>query len=347
MSDKFIWTMTLLALGLAACSHGGKDAGDQFAFLDNVGIHINDDLLLRDSLTLPDIYCGDPEQTVDDLQGERLDGAQYQSLIVPAGKDFADPMSNWMLLGVRDMGNGITMAAYYAGNGVGYCVDLMTYDKQGRILDAINARELHLLWRIDLSDITNDTVFTIDGLFTLDKNTITLQRTMGRCLMDFDGDLKGAPLWQQTWQQTYVVNDKGHFVLQGQRTVDEKGKVDQYAALDFKSWDMLLCSRHDPGVMDTWNQYSELVSSTYDPNYKYNPFPWDVEQLYHMNPQRFLRWMAAHRGPDNRLLPCFKLLPHKRPALLREINRLEDADARQWLTAIVASWDDAPLTMHL
>ena len=32
---------------------------------------------------------------------------------------------------------------------------------------------------------------------------------------------------------------------------------------------------------------------------------------------------------------------------LEEISRLEDASARQWLTNLVNSWDDKPLTKHL
>ena len=170
---------------------------------------------------------------------------------------------------------------------------------------------------------------------------------MGKCLMDFKGDLKGEPQWWQQWEQSYVINAKGHFVLLGQQVVAEKGKVDQYAVMDFKTWDMLVCSRHDTDIMDTWNEYSLLVNSTYDPDYQYNPFPWDVVQLYHMNPQRFLTWMAAHRDQGNRLLPLFKLPPRDRPALLKEIGHLDDPAARQWLTALVNNWDDKPLTKHL
>lgn len=348
MKTFLYWGLALTMMLLASCSHGGgKVAGDQYAFLDSLGITVTDKLLLGDSLTLPDVYCGDPNQKVSDLKGEKITNKQYEALVLPAGKDFADDMGNWLLLGVRDMGSGITLAAFYTGSGTGYCVDLMTYDRHGHLLDAMNAREQHLLWRIHLDDITNDTVFTLDGHFTFDGDRVTLHRTMGRCVMDFDGDLKGAPLWQQGWQQQYIINAKGHFVLQGQRVVMEKGDVDQYAALDFKSWDMLVCSLYDPDIMDTWNDYTELVNSTYDPDYQYNPFPWDVAQLYRMNPQRFLRWMAAHRGPGNRLLPCFKLLPTARPALLEEISRLDDPAGRQWLTAIVNSWDDKPLTKHL
>ena len=333
---------------LAACSDGEKAEGGKFAFLDKLDIAITHDLLLGDTISMPDVYCGDPQQTLDDLKGKQLDLNQCEALIVPAGPDFADTMSNWLLLGVRDVGGGNTLAAYYACNGMGYCVDLITYDKQGNILDAINARELHLLWRCNLNDPNDDNVFTIDGFFTLDgPNRLTLHRTMGHCVMDFDGDLKGKPEWQQEWVQEYVINDKGHFVLQGQHVTDEKGDVDQYAALDFKSWDMLVCSRQDPSVMDTWNEYSGLVNSTYDPDYKYNPFPWDVAQLYEMNPGRFLTWMAAHRGADNRLLPQFKLPPEDRPGLLQEISRMEDTGARQWLTNLVNNWDDKPLTKHL
>jgi len=347
MRTIHIWAWALFLALMTACARGDKVDNGQFAFLDELGIDIDDNLQLGDTLSLPDIYCGDPNQQVSDLKGLEINHKQYESLVIPAGNTFADEMANWLLMGVRDMGGGITLAAYYACSGAGYCVDLMTYDRQGNLLDAINARELHLLWRIDLSDSKNDTVFTLDGHFTFHGNQLTLHRTMGRALMDFDGDLKSTPFWQQGWEQDYIVNAKGHFVLQGQHVVMEQGEVDQYAALDFKSWDMLVCSLHDPDIMDTWNDYTELVNSTYDPDYEYNPFPWDVAQLYRMNPQRFLRWMAAPQHQNNRLLPCFKFPSHDRPALLEEISRLEDPAARQRLTALVNSWDDKPLTKHL
>ena len=346
MKTKYLWLLAFV-MALTACKGGDKTQTSQFAFLNDLGITVNDKLLLSDSLVLNDIYCGDPSQQTEDVDGLRLDRKQYEALVVPAGKLFSDEMSQWVLLGVRDMGSGVTLAAYYNGNSIGYCVDLMTYDRQGKLLDAINTREQHLLWRIYLSDINNDTVFTLDSKITFSSDKITLHRLMGRCVMDFDSGLKGAPIWQQQWDQDYTINSKGYFVLEGQQVVMEKGEVDHYAALDFKSWDMLVCSMHDADIMDTWNNYAELINSTYDPYYKYNPFPWDVAQLYSMNPQRFLKWMSAKREQGNRLLPCFKLLPDDRPALLEEISRLEDASARQWLTNLVNSWDDKPLTKHL
>lgn len=350
MSTKSIlFIALLLTICLGACSDNGKVKNPQFDFLDKLGITINEDLLLKDSLTLPDIYCGDLKQQASDLKGKGIDHDQYQALVVPAGKGFEDEMGNWMLLGVRDVGNGVTLAAYYAGSGTGYCVDLITYDKNGHLLDAINAREMHLLWRCDMT--TNDKVaqsFTLDSFFTFEGiDTVTLHRVMGQCMMDYNSDLKGAPQWQQQWSQSYVINAKGNFVLLKQRVIKEQGKVDEYAALDFKAWDMLVCSLHDESIMDTWNEFSQVVSSTYDPDYAFNPFPWDVALLYKMNPQRFLHWMAAHRGQDNRLMAYFKLLPEDRPALLQEIARLDDASDRLWLTTIVKAWDDKPLSKHL
>ena len=349
MNTRHFFTMALLAILLmAGCrSNDSERPTPGSTFLDSLGIDVDEELTLGDTLTMPDIYCGDPEQTEDDLKGHRLDHEQFEALLKPAGKAFADAMSNWVLLGVRDVGNGNTLAAYYTANGVGYCVELLTYDSHGKVLDAINTREMHLLWRIKLSDHDNDTVFTLDSRITFNgKDRLTLHRVMGRCVMDFDNDLKGAPIWQQAWEQDYSINDKGHFVLHGQHVAGEQGEVDYYAALDFKSWDMLVCSLHDAGVMDTWNNYAELVQSTYDPDYQFKPFPWDVAQLYHMNPQRFLQWMAAKRESGNRLLPQFKLPPDDRPALLEEIARLDDANARQWLSDIVNNWDDKPLTKH-
>ena len=340
-------TALLLTMLLAACSGGGKVSNEQFNFIEDLGITVNDKLLLPDTLTLPDIYCGDPEQDSEDIPGHKLSQDQYQALVVPAGSNIADAMSNWLLLGVRDMGDGITLGAFYSCNGLGYCVDLVTYDKQGKVLDAVNTREMHMLWRIDLSDNKNDSVFTLDSHITFDGDGLTLHRLMGRCVMDFEGEIKGNPLWQQQWDQRYAINAKGHFVLKDQQVIKEQGKIDYYAAMDFKSWDMLVCSKYDPSIMDAWNNFTTKVEETYSPDYTLNPFPLDVTQLYKMNPQRFLRWMALHRELGNKLLRYFKLSHGDRPDLLQEIARIDDPTDRMWLTSLVYSWDDKPLTKHL
>ena len=347
MRTLYYCAYTLCLFLLFACSHSENVTNDQFAFLSKVGITVDDKLLLGDSLTLPDIYCGDPGQKTSNLKGIKIDQEQYDALIVPIGHNFPDIMSNWLLLGVRDMGNGVTLIAYYAASGTGYRVCLVTYDRQGHVLDAINAREMHLVWRINLSEPDNDDSYTLDALLTFDEDKVSLLRTMGRCVMDYDNDLKGAPLWQQQWQQTYTVNSKGHFVLDGQRVVSEQGQVDRYGVMDFKTWDMLVCSLYDPGIMDTWNDYVTTVEETYTLEYRYNPFPKDVEHLYKMNPTRFLKWMAAPANRNNRLMRYFKLMPNERPALLKEIAHLDDPAAFKWLTSVVNSWDDKPLTQHL
>lgn len=346
MNKRKVLIMALLTIVLAACS-GHKVDNPQFDFLNKQGLTVTDKLLLADSLVLPDIYCGDSDQD-NEVNGKELTWEQYDTLIVPAGLDFTDVMSRWLLLGVRDVGNGNTLAAYFAGSSLGYCVNLMTYNSQGKMLDAINLRELHLLWRKYVEDPDNNTVFTLDGHVTFEgKNSFTLHRIMGECVMDYDKGLKGTPAWQQGWDQGYSINDKGHFVLVRQDLVNAKGKVDHYAVMDFRSWDLLACSLHDPGVMDFWNDYEPSIGNVYSPDYRYNPFPWDVCQLYKMNPQRFLNWMAGRRNNDNRLLPYFKISPDLRPALLEQINRLADPEASQRLTGIVNSWDDKPLTKHL
>lgn len=335
------------ALVLALCSSCSKPSNEQFGFLERMGISINDNLMLGDSIVMNDIYCGDSSQDDNEVNGKELSGEQYHALIGPAGIDFTDVMSKWILLGVRDVGHGNTLAAYYAGSSIGYCVDLMTYDRQGKLLDAINLRELHMLWRVNLLDPEDNNAFTLDSRVTFNKNSLTLHRLMGACVMDYDEGLKGAPKWQQAWDQSYIINEKGHFVMQRQQVVMEKGEVDYFATMDFKTWDLLACSLHDPSIMNFWNDFEQEVVAAYGPEYTYNPFPLDVLKLYNVNPQRFLTWISAPGNRDNRLLPYFKVPREQRPDLIKEINRLQDPDARLWLTTIVNEWDDTPLTKHL
>ena len=350
MRKTIIPTLLLTAIAvivmLPGCRSGNETMQRQFAFLDSLGVTLTEDLLLSDSLTLPDIYCGDGKQK-NKIPGTGLNRKQYEALLKPAGDRFANEMGLWQLLGVRDAGGGNTLAVYYTCDNVGYCVNLITYDAHGRVLDAINARELHMVWRVNLGDPDDNSAFTLDSYLAFDGNRVTLHRTMGRCLMDFDKDLKGNEQWQQEWEQDYIINNKGYFMLQQQNLTGQKGDVDYYSAMDIKSWDMLVCSMHDPGIMDTWNEFASQVDETYDPDYQYNPFPWDVAQLYQMNPQRFLRWISAPTNRGSRLLRYFKLPTEDRPALKQEIDRIEDAEARQWLNAIVNSWDSQPLTKHL
>ena len=142
----------ITTLLLTVCSGCSKSSNEQFDFLNRLGINIDDKLVLGDSIVMNDIYCGDPKQDDNEVEGKELTAEQYQALIVPAGIDFTDVMSRWILLGVRDVGNANTLAAYYAGSSSGYCVHLMTYNRQGQLLDAISLRELHLLWRINPMD---------------------------------------------------------------------------------------------------------------------------------------------------------------------------------------------------
>ncbi len=347
MSQKISPTIALLlALMLAACSGGNKVSNGPFAFFDQLGITITEELLLGDTLTLPDVYCGDPNQKLSDLKGEKLDADHHKALIVPVGHGFPDTMSDWRLLGVRVMGNGITLCAFYAGNGLGYNVNLITYDKQGHPLDAINARELHVVWRINLSALNDDNSFSLDSYITFDGDRMTLHRLMGNCIMDYKNDIKGKPRWQAGWKQHYTINSKGHFVLQGQESAERQGPVDEYAVMEFRSWDMQVCSLYDPSVMDAWNDYAAFIQTSYDPGYPYNPFPQDVAELYKMNPQRFLNWLSQPQHRASTLARYFKLKPGYRPDLLQEIARIDDPEARLWLRNLVGTWDDTPLTKH-
>ena len=347
MSNKLILAITLLlTLVIAACSGGDKVSNEQFAFLDKIGITVTDQLLLGDTLALPDVYCGDPEQEISDLKGKRLNSEQHEALIVPIGHGFPDGMSDWRLLGIKDMGNGITLGAFYAGSNVGYSLDLITFDKQGHVLDAMNAREQHITWRINTSDLNDNNSYSLDALITFRNDEVTLHRTMSRCVMDYEKDIKTKPQWQATWQQRYTVNSKGHFVMHAQELVDKQGPVDKYACTEYRSWDMQVCSLYDTGVMDTWNDFAAVIDTSFAHDYPYNPFPQDVSELYKANPQRFLNWLALPQHRASLLSRNFKLKPAYRPALLMEIARIDDTESRMWLSTLVKSWDDKPLTQH-
>ena len=66
----------------------------------------------------------------------------------------------------------------------------------------------------------------------------------------------------------------------------------------------------------------------------------EMSSWFELNPQRFLRWMAAHRGADNHLLPHFMNdnVFLDRSVVKAQIDSLPDADDRAWLHSIVTAW---------
>ena len=185
MKTLYSSTILLFTALLLTASYGCSHQSDgQFGFLNRLGIHVNDNLMLGDSIVMNDIYCGDSNQDDNEVEGKELSAEQYHALIGPAGIDFTDVMSKWVLLGVRDVGHGNTLAAYYAGSSIGYCVDLMTYDQQGKLLDAINLRELHMLWRVNLQDPEDNNAFTLDS-------RVTFLGAVHDAMCDYESALKG------------------------------------------------------------------------------------------------------------------------------------------------------------
>ena len=77
MRTSFFWGIALFLLLLASCNDSRKAYNDKFPFLDSLGITITDQLLLGDTLTLPDVYCGDPNQKMSDLKGWENEISSY------------------------------------------------------------------------------------------------------------------------------------------------------------------------------------------------------------------------------------------------------------------------------
>ena len=71
MKTFHLLMLLFLSFSLAICSGGSKVQNPQFAFLDSLGIAINDGMLLGDTLALPDVYCGDPRQQDGDFTSQR------------------------------------------------------------------------------------------------------------------------------------------------------------------------------------------------------------------------------------------------------------------------------------
>jgi len=339
-------TLAVCLLLLASCRQQSSQpsSSPRVAFLQDLGIDVTDDMVLTHRLTLPDQYITHAEGDSLTLPPMvELTREQYERLIAPAGDAFHADMATWRLMGVRDVDGNHTLVAYYVGSTMGYSVYFMTYDSVGNLCDAIDLRELHVLWPVNHEEAGQCPVRTLDSEVTFaGKRHFTLHRLMGDCDMDYDRDLKGAPQWQLAWDQDYDITDDGLMVLKEQRETSRKGDVDPYAEVIYRSWDLLVASQHDTTIMNVWNGAVQRIEDLYAPDNIYSPLKWNVPKLYNANPQRFLRWMASHRGASNRLLRYATVQPDNRQAVLEQINAIDDADARNWLTRNLMDADTVP-----
>lgn len=307
-----------------------------FNALQRLGITVTSDMMLGNQLNLPDEYASHPDDSTAQPPPIphylELTRPQYEQLIVAADDECRADMGSWLLLGVRDIDDNHWLAAYYVSNGLGYSVYLITYDRQATPCDVLDLRELHVLWPVDRERAGQCDVRTLDAYVTFaGKRHLTLHRLMTECHMDYENGTKGAPHNQLAWEQDYDITQQGVFVLKEQKETLRNGNVDSHADACYKAWDLLVCSRHDASITDTWNQFVPQLEDTYDHKDPFNPYWWNLPRLYAMNPQRFLTWMAHHRGTDNRLLRYWQVDDDKRDEVASEIDRIDDANARQWL----------------
>ena len=290
-------------------------------------------------------FLKDMGLNVDSLvpgKSQELTRPQYEKLIKPLGVDYEEDMGTTSIVEVRATDDTHTMIEYRQTNGAEPVLILATYDRQGNKCDALRIED-HQVWPVDPEMLTDNLLreFSREVCFAGD-NHFTIKAVLRQGVInEMDNEH-----WAVRWHQDYDVNADGHFVFKAFEEDSRTGNkldIDETVLANMMLSGMLVQSQVDGGVMDAWNAYIPDAEKQYGGQIKAvkeGYIRMNLSDLYALNPQRFLRWMAAHRGASNHFLPHFEISDGfiVRADIQAQIDSMPNADDRAWLHAIVDKW---------
>ena len=333
-------TMAAVAVMLTACNatttsgdkapeQAAKAKTNDFAFLTNMGIDIKD---------LTDV------KRVDDLtkaKGITLTAEQRAKLTTPLGEDFVEDMGDTDIIAVRDIDGERTLVFYRIRTGDGAHAIMAIYDDDGTPHDAILFRYCHNLWPVNPETYEDNLFRELSPVFEFNgKKHFNVAYTLKEFVFDPATDAKGAPQWQVRWHNDYDIDNRGYFVLKEQKEDGRSGNksaIDEYITRNMKYASLDAMSTYDTNVMDRWNRLVPEMEAAYREDLSFVDM--HLNSLFDANPTRFLRWMCAHRGKDNKMLPYFKKGSYwYGPSVEKALAPLT-ADEQQYIRSIIKNWE--------
>ncbi|MBR5728267.1 MAG: hypothetical protein IKX39_06420 [Muribaculaceae bacterium] len=342
MKKRNLFLLTaLMMMPMVACNANGTSTttaesapaavaqkANDFAFLTQMGIDIKD---------LTDV------KRVDDLtkaKGITLTAEQRAKLTTPLGEDFVEDMGDTDIIAVRDIDGERTLVFYRIRTGDGAHAIMAIYDDDGTPHDAILFRYCHNLWPVNPETYEDNLFRELSPVFEFNgKKHFNVAYTLKEFVFDPATDAKGAPQWQVRWHNDYDIDNRGYFVLKEQKEDGRSGNksaIDEYITRNMKYASLDAMSTYDTNVMDRWNKLVPEMEAAYREDLSFVDM--HLNALFDTNPTRFLRWMCAHRGNENKMLPYFKKGSYwYGPSVEKALAPLTP-DEQQYIRSIIKNW---------
>ena len=229
---------------LLGCNHTNSATPDHAGrLLDSLDIVHGTVLQIDTLLQVGDHTLTHPD-SVSQVNCPTLDEAHCDLLARQSGMDLPHGVQ---FVGMRDIGNGMTLAAYRVpdgGNGEEFKVCLMTHANDGAVIDAIGLGAFHACESKQPRTFGGNRFYTLDSEVAFDgERHFTLRRTA-----TFSGlylkDHRVTPLWRADWENAFDITADGHFRFTGQReTYRSPDGIDEERVNACKACDMELFSR--------------------------------------------------------------------------------------------------------
>lgn len=212
-----IITAIALLLGCSGTSTAKQEAKMNNTTTDNIGQLLDSLDIAPDSALRLDtlMQVGDKALTRPDSMRQvnypALDEARCAMLARQSGLDVSHGIQ---LVGIRDIGGKMTLAAYrvpVGGNGEEFKVCLMTHANDGAVIDAIGLGAFHTCESKQPRTFGGNRFYTLDSEVAFDgERHFTLRRTA-----TFSGlyikDHSTHEMWRVEWDNHYGINEEGRF----------------------------------------------------------------------------------------------------------------------------------------
>lgn len=340
MKTRILLSLLALAALCCSCGHGKRSDEAQkaiaeaktegIAFLREMGIDASQ--VVVDSVIN---VWGDQEQRPMIPLSEKQVVALLKD--VPAA-GLADSPVAPKIVAVHPMRNDHTLVAYWMEGGDGYGILMVTYDKSGKVKDAISTGSWSQVNDYSMVDGGMGDVLTDSTICHLGGDSIVLDRKVSR--LPVAGDKQGPAIWTVERSYVYAMADDGTLDVQAMKTVRQTGKpVDGDPSLTV-FFDLADLDRYPQTGKGQMERLDQLASAIKPETSEFMDLTHSASLMFETNRERFLLWIANHR--QNHVMPVFEAVFSKgfveKNELYQAIKVIKDARAKQYLEQVTAQW---------
>lgn len=354
--------LCLTVIALSACGSGADKAqaaqsemvsgsssvAANYAFLEKLGIKVTPTLVLPDELKVTDVE-------EEKLPSVSIDENAQRALLYGLLTDNAEDGETMGITinGVRPLAGEYTLVMFNFEYGDGSHRLFAIYDSEGKRTDVLTfgAAVESIHYDIDESHHATRTQAKTEAEFS-GHEAVEIERTVTKenCTARWDEKTEQFvesdhhTEWKVEKTYKYSITSDGRFVPQGTPKVEQEKTPDPEFLLVDNIADMNYRPASDDSRIDALNATAKAVTAAGNEELEFHVLivAWD---FYRSNSAQLLLWVANHRHGDNRVTAMLEQLVSEgfvdKTTLITDIDRLSDANARDYLHSLTAQWGRA------